>query len=153
MSDLSVSGSIEEFHFSGPAEELDFTEPADFTFPEQPAASDQSGELSADHGFMVPEPVGAESFLGAEGFGPEQGATAESPLAEDAGVEPQLAGEGIADLESGEEAAKPKPKFQAPAWVRTAEWVMVGLLGVGEIRRHSWSPCFGSRTPSKSHLR
>ena len=138
VSDASMSGSIEEFHFSGPVEELDFTEPANFTFPTEPAevASDQSGEF-------VPEPAGVESFLGAEGFGAEPSAAdpghmvPESPLPEEAGVEPQLAGEGIADLEAAEEEAKPKPKFQLPAWVRTVEWVLVGLLGGARWRQSS----------------
>jgi hypothetical protein len=124
--DLSLSGSIEDFHFAGPAEELDFTEPADFIFPtEQPAegASEQSGELAAA------EPAGVEGFFGAEGLGGEASA-AESPLPEDATVGHELGGEGTADLESAEEA-KPKPKFQLPGWVRTVEWVMVGLLAAG----------------------
>ena len=120
-----MSASTEEFHFSGPAEELDYTEPADFTFPGQPsggeAASEHSGELAAA------EPAEAEGL-----FGPEGIPSAESPPPEDAAVEPELAGEGIADLETAEEE-KPKPKLELPAWVQTAQWVMVGLLAVGSL--------------------
>ena len=125
LDDLSLSASTEEFHFSGPAEELDYTEPADFTFPGQPsggeAASEHSGELAAA------EPAEAEGL-----FGPEGIPSAESPPPEDAAVEPELAGEGIADLETAEEE-KPKPKLELPAWVQTAQWVMVGLLAVGSL--------------------
>jgi hypothetical protein len=128
--DASLSGSIEEFHFSGPVEELDFTEPADFTFPtEQPAdvATGQSGELAAA------EPAEAESFFGAEGFGAEASANAESFLQPDAAVESETAGEGIVDLEPSADKPEPKPKFQLPGWVRTVEWVLVSLLAVAAV--------------------
>ena len=127
---LGLSASTEEFHFSGPAEELDFTEPADFTFPTEQAAetgvvSEQTGELA------FAEPAEAEGL-----FGTEEGSPAESFLPEEAAVDTELAGEGIADLEAAEEPAEAeeeKPKFELPAWVRIAEWVTVGLLGVGAL--------------------
>ena len=110
---LGLSASIEEFHFSGPAEELDFTEPTDFTFPSK-------------------QPAEAEQF-----FGFMEGTTAESPPPEEAVVEAELADEEIADLEIAEEAPaeeeKPKPKFELPRWARIAEWVTVGLLAASAL--------------------
>ncbi len=131
--DPSLSASTDEFHFSGPVEELDFSEPTDFAFPTGQAAEAES--VSEQSGSFVAEPAGAEQSFGAEGgFGAEE-TPAESPLPEEAGVQSELAGEGIADLALGEESAeeKPKPKFELPAWVRIAEWVMVGVFAVGAL--------------------
>ena len=122
--DPSLSASTEEFQFSGPAEELDFTEPADFAFPTEQPASDQSGS------FVAGEHVGAE-----QAFGAEEGSPAESPLPEETAAEAEMAGEGIADLEIAEESAEkePKPKFELPAWARIAEWVTIGVLAAGAL--------------------
>ena len=49
---------------------------------------------------------------------------------------------GLPTSKQPKKEAKPKPKFQLPAWVRTVEWVLIGLLGVGAWRQ-SWSRCFG----------
>jgi hypothetical protein len=126
---LGLSASTEEFHFSGPAEELDFTEPADFTFPTQQAAetevvSESTGDLAA-----------AEQAEAGMLFGAEEAAPAASPLSEEAAVQPELAGEGIDELgvaeEPAEEEGKAKRKFELPAWVRTAEWIAIGVLAVG----------------------
>ena len=121
---LGLSASVEEFHFSGPAEELDFTEPTDFAFPTQQAAEAgairQSGELAA----------------AGQLFESDEGSPAGSLLPEAAVIQPELAGEGFADLEVAEEPAeeeKQKPKFELPGWVRTVEWVMGGLLAVGAL--------------------
>jgi len=127
---LPTNASTDEFEFLGPVEELDFTEPADFTFPsEQPAeaAAEHTGESSAA------EPAEVEGLFGAEGSG-----SAESPRPEEAAVEPEQAGEAIPDLEAAEEPAKSedkqaKPKAELPPWVRTAEWVTIGVLSVGGI--------------------
>lgn len=120
----SMSASIDDFQFSGPAEELDFTEPADFTFP-----TEQTGEGAAEgtSEFAPAEHTGGEQFFGADeqGFG--------SPAAEEAPVEAELADEGIAELESAEEEEAPKSKFELPPWVRTLEWITVGLLAVGGL--------------------
>ena len=109
---LGLSGSTDEFHFSGPSEELDFTEPADFSFP-----SGQALDFSAEH-------TGAENLFAAGETPP-----AESPLPDNAAVDVELAGEGIADLEATEEEEE-KPKFELPAWVRIAEWITIIALAV-----------------------
>ena len=80
--------------------------------------------------FAAAEPLEAEGFFGAEE------AAAEPVPAEEAAMEPELAGEGVADLELAEglaEGEEPKPKFTLPPWVRTAEWVAVGLLAAGAL--------------------
>jgi hypothetical protein len=124
---MAMNASTEEFHFSGPAEELDFTEPADFAFAaEQPA----EGFAEPSSEFAAAEPVEAEGLFGAEE------AAAEPVQAEEAAVEPELAGEGIADLDMAEglaEGEEPKPRFALPPWVRTAEWVAVGVLAAGAL--------------------
>ena len=122
LEDMSLSSSTEEFHFSGPVEELDFTEPADFTFPTLPSsevATGQSGELP-----------GAEPAEAQDPFGADADAAGEPALPEDGHVESDVAGEGIPEVEAAEEE-KPKPKRELPAWVRTAEWIAVGMLAVG----------------------
>ena len=124
---LSLNASTEDFHFSGPAEELDFTEPSDFAFPTEQSPGgtvEHSGELAAA------EPREAEGF-----FGAGEVADVGSALPEEATIEPALAGEGIADVEIAEETEgkKSKPKVELPAWVRTAEWVLVGVLAVAAL--------------------
>ncbi len=153
LSALGLSASTEDFHFSGPAEELDFTEPADFTFPsEQAAEAEVASESPAD--FAAGEPAGVESFFGAEeGFGAEEFSSAESPLPEEAAVEPELAGEGIAEVELAEEPAeeeeRPKPKFESPAWLRTVEFMPSACWSCA-CRWPLFSPSSGSKTPSTS---
>ncbi|MGO9115203.1 MAG: hypothetical protein ACLP9L_38820 [Thermoguttaceae bacterium] len=125
LEDLSSSASTEEFHFSGPAEELDFTEPADFTFPTElpgEVASEHSGELAGA------EPAEAQGLVKTEG-----GALGELPPPEEGAVEPELAGEGIPEVEAADTEEKTKRKIELPAWVQTAEWVMVGVLTVGAL--------------------
>jgi hypothetical protein len=126
----SMSASIEEFHFSGPAEALDFTEPADFPFPTgQPGEAEEHAGHSGE--FAPAEAVEGEHFFDAEhGFG--------SPQVADAGVEAFIAGEGIPDVEAAEpelaeEEEKVKPKRELPAWVRKFEWIAVTLLGVAGL--------------------
>jgi len=114
-----LHASTEEFHFSGPAEELDFTEPTDFTFPPE-----QSAEV--------------EQLFGAEeGYKTEESTPAESFLPKEAAVESELTVDEIADVELAEEPPeedkKSKPKFELPAWVRIAEWVMVGVLAASAL--------------------
>ncbi len=122
LEDMSLSSSTDEFHFSGPLEELDFTEPSDFTFPSLPPGdvpSEHSGELAAA------EP--AEAL-----FGADTGIPGEPALPGDGEVTPQIAGEGIPDVEVAEEE-KPKPKRELPAWVRAIEWVAVGVLALAAL--------------------
>jgi hypothetical protein len=118
----STSASMEEFHFSGPAEELDFTEPADFTFPTQPAGEHEAG-FEHPGAFAPAEHAEGEHFFGGEehGFG-------ESPATE----EPVSADDAVPDLEAAEEEVV-KPKRELPAWVRTVEWVTVSLLAAGSV--------------------
>jgi len=125
---LPTNASTDEFQFLGPVEELDFTEPADFAFPTEPAeAVEHSGEFSAA------EPAEDQGL-----FDAEESAVAESPLAEESAPEPVLAGEGIAELGVAEEPAETKekqskPKTELPRWVRTAEWVTIGVLAIGGL--------------------
>lgn len=124
-----MNASVEEFQFSGPAEELDFTEPTDFAFPTgQPTEGAIGSEPTTD--FAAAEPAPTEQF-----FGPVQGFPGESPLPEAIAAEPELAGDGIADLEAAEEPpeGEEKPKFELPGWVKVLEWVMVGVLALGAL--------------------
>ena len=124
----AVNASTEEFHFSGPVEELDFSEPTDFTFPSEQPGGAEGVEHSCE--FVAAEPAEAE-----QGFLAGEGISAESPFPEEAAVDTELAGEGIADLEIAEEPAEvgKKPKFELPAWVRTAEWITVSVLAAGAL--------------------
>ena len=114
---LGLSASTEEFHFPGPVEDLDFTEPSDFSFPEAGAAE-----------------VVLEATGGGEAAGTEAVASFDSFAPAEAAVESEVAGEGVADLEAAKEGeGEEKPKFQLPAWARTAEWIAVGLLGAAAL--------------------
>ncbi len=125
LEDMSLSSSTDEFQFSGPVEELDFTEPADFTFPTLPSsdvATEHSGEFSAA------EPGAADGLSGAD-----SGTAGEPAMAEEGAIDTEVAGEGIPEVEVAEEEEKAKPKRELPAWVRTVEWVAVGVLAVGAL--------------------
>ncbi len=121
LHELGIQASSEDFHFTGPAEELDFTEPVDFTFPtehvEAEAGSDSSAEIAtSDHS-------GLEHL-----FGGDEAAHHEADIGEEAVAEFEPGAE-MAEGEAGaEEMPTPKPKRELPAWVRTLEWVTVGLL-------------------------
>ena len=122
---LSMSGSLDDFQFSGPVEELDFTEPADFTFPtEEPGAavSESSGEIAAP-----------EHLEGEQVSGTAETAYVEPHVAEESSEEADVAGEGIAEVEAAPEEEAPKAKFALPAWVQKLEWVAVGLLAAGGL--------------------
>ena len=123
LEDMSVSASTDEFHFSGPVEELDFVEPANFTFPnEEPGgiAAGSSVELAAAELFEEEPFVASEDVVD------------ESPPPDVGPIEPDLVGEGAPDADIASEE-KPKRKFALPAWVRAAEWLLVGIAGIGAL--------------------
>jgi hypothetical protein len=120
---LGIQASSEDFQFSGPAEELDFTEPADFTFPSEHFEAEAGSDSSAE--FVTPEHGGIEHLFGGDETEHHE-AVGEEAVAE---VEP--VGEAAEDEASEvrlEEEPKAKPKRELPAWVRTFEWVTVGML-------------------------
>jgi hypothetical protein len=127
----SLSGSIEDFQFTGPAEELDFSEPADFTFPAPPADEHEAAGEHAGEFASAAEFAGTEHAEGERTFGGDEHGFGEPPSHDESAFEPAAVEEAIPDLESAEEEVK--PKRQLPAWVRTAEWITISLLATGSL--------------------
>jgi hypothetical protein len=124
LDELGIQASSEDFHFTGPAEELDFTEPVDFTFPTEHVEAEAGADSSAE--IATHEHAGLENLFGGEEAVLHEAAVGEEAVAEQA-LEAEAAEGEVGELAAQEEP-KPKPKRELPAWVRTLEWITVGLL-------------------------